>query len=115
MKLCDRNTTGQERGDKVNVRTVDELDLPVSLDRLRELLVDAGAGAAWLFGSYSRGEQRPDSDLDILVEMAEGKTGWDFLGLVVEIEKNLPVPVDVMTKISAHFEEYILPDLIQIL
>ena len=23
---------------------------------------------AWLFGSYSRGEQRPDSDVDILVE-----------------------------------------------
>ena len=23
---------------------------------------------AWLFGSYSRGEERPDSDVDILVE-----------------------------------------------
>jgi len=23
---------------------------------------------AWLFGSYARGEQRPDSDVDILVE-----------------------------------------------
>ena len=23
---------------------------------------------AWLFGSYSRGEQRPDSDVDILVQ-----------------------------------------------
>ena len=24
---------------------------------------------AWLFGSYSRGEQRPDSDVDILVAL----------------------------------------------
>ena len=23
---------------------------------------------AWLFGSYSRGEQRPDSDIDILIK-----------------------------------------------
>ena len=23
---------------------------------------------AWLFGSYSRGEERPDSDVDILIE-----------------------------------------------
>ena len=24
---------------------------------------------AWLFGSYSRGEERPDSDVDILVDL----------------------------------------------
>lgn len=24
---------------------------------------------AWLFGSYSRGEERPDSDVDILVAL----------------------------------------------
>lgn len=28
---------------------------------------------AWLFGSYSRGEERPDSDVDLLVEYDKTK------------------------------------------
>ena len=39
---------------------------------------------AWLFGSYSRGEERPDSDVDILVDLDYNQSidyassGFDF-------------------------------------
>ncbi|MGB2719408.1 MAG: nucleotidyltransferase domain-containing protein [Rhodococcus sp. (in: high G+C Gram-positive bacteria)] len=49
----------------------EELDLPIDLAELRELLDRYGASSAWVFGSYSRGEQHADSDLDLLVEMDE--------------------------------------------
>ena len=35
---------------------------------------------AWLFGSYARGEERPDSDVDILVSLDHSKpVGIEFL------------------------------------
>ena len=36
---------------------------------------------AWLFGSFSRGEERPDSDVDILVALDRSKPiGLKFFG-----------------------------------
>ncbi|MBO7120517.1 MAG: nucleotidyltransferase domain-containing protein [Bacteroidaceae bacterium] len=34
---------------------------------------------AWLFGSYSRGEERPDSDVDILVALDYSQPIGGFL------------------------------------
>ena len=37
---------------------------------------------AWLFGSYSRGEERPDSDVDILVALDYNQSiGLRFFGM----------------------------------
>jgi predicted nucleotidyltransferase len=47
-----------------------------------------------LFGSYARGEQRADSDVDILVEV-DPSIGLDFVTLAERIEKLLGVGVDL--------------------
>lgn len=50
-----------------------------------------------VFGSYSRGEQRPESDVDILVEF-EGPIGMiDFIRLQEYLESVLGVRVDLIT------------------
>lgn len=49
-----------------------------------------------VFGSFARGEERPDSDLDVLVEFMEGATLLDFVGLALYLEERLGLPVDVM-------------------
>ena len=37
---------------------------------------------AWIFGSFSRGEQTPDSDIDILVVLDESQhVGMKFFGM----------------------------------
>jgi predicted nucleotidyltransferase len=52
---------------------------------------------AWVFGSVARGDDRPDSDLDLLVELAPGASVVDCVGLEDDLEAVLGCPVDVIT------------------
>ncbi len=48
-----------------------------------------------LFGSYAKGNPRPDSDIDVLVELVEPR--FDFLaGLQIYLESRLGRPVEVV-------------------
>ena len=52
---------------------------------------------AWLFGSFARGEETPLSDVDILVEYAEG--GISLLkhcAMINDLEELLDRPVDLI-------------------
>jgi predicted nucleotidyltransferase len=49
-----------------------------------------------IFGSYSRGEQRDSSDVDILVKL-ERPIGLRFFELWDELEKLLDMKVDLFT------------------
>lgn len=48
-----------------------------------------------VFGSVARGEDGPDSDLDILVDGLPGMTLFDLGGLQAEMEDLLPCRVDI--------------------
>ena len=54
---------------------------------------------AWLFGSYSRGEERADSDVDILVMLdQEAHVGlFKLSGMHLELQDLLQKPVDLVT------------------
>ena len=49
-----------------------------------------------IFGSYVRGEESEESDVDILVEFAE-PIGWEFIDLVEYLEEILGRKVDLVT------------------
>ena len=54
---------------------------------------------AWLFGSFSRGEQRPDSDIDILITFVPNtKMGLQFFGMIDDLEKLLNRSVDLVVE-----------------
>ena len=54
---------------------------------------------AWLFGSYSRGEERPDSDVDILVALDYSQPiGLRFFGMWEDLEDMLNKDVDLVTE-----------------
>ena len=54
---------------------------------------------AWLFGSYARGEQREDSDIDILVALDHtSPVGLRFFGMWGELERLLGRSVDLVTE-----------------
>ena len=50
-----------------------------------------------VFGSVLWGEDREDSDLDILVDDLPGATFFDVCGLQGELRDLLGIPVDVLT------------------
>ena len=54
---------------------------------------------AWLFGSYSRGEERPDSDVDILVTLdQDAHVGlFKLSGMHLDLQDLLNKPVDLVT------------------
>jgi predicted nucleotidyltransferase len=61
-----------------------------------------GVKRASLFGSSARGEDREDSDIDILVEFEVGKSLLDLAGLKIELEEVLGRRVDLLTFKSLH-------------
>lgn len=67
---------------------------------------------AALFGSVVRGEDRPDSDIDILVEMPEASGLFDFLALQSDLEELFSRPVDLVeyNAIKERLKPYILHD-----
>lgn len=51
-----------------------------------------------VFGSYVRGEQRPDSDLDVLVDFDEVPSLLTFVNLQNHLSDLLGVPVDLVMR-----------------
>ena len=57
-----------------------------------------GAYNLRIFGSLARGEATAQSDIDILVDLEPGRTIFDLGGLLVDLQKLLNCPVDVVTE-----------------
>ena len=51
---------------------------------------------AGIFGSYSRGEERKNSDIDILIEPPKG-IGFGFVRIAIELEDALGKKVDLVS------------------
>jgi hypothetical protein len=68
-----------------------------------------------LFGSYARGDQHPNSDVDILVEV-DPSIGLDFVTLAERIEKMLGVSVDLVSSraVNSRAMEFIQPELVYV-
>ena len=57
-----------------------------------------GAENIRIFGSVATGHNRPDSDVDFLVNLAPGKSLFDLGGLLTELNNLLGCKVDVVTE-----------------
>ncbi|MBS0197793.1 MAG: nucleotidyltransferase family protein [Planctomycetes bacterium] len=81
-------------------------------DKLREFCDRHGVARLSLFGSILRPDFRPDSDVDILVEFASGKTPGmvGFGGMILELSSLLGRTVDLRTPfdLSRHFRPDVL-------
>ncbi|MFN6088885.1 MAG: nucleotidyltransferase family protein [Cyclobacteriaceae bacterium] len=90
------------------------------LDKLREHKADIQkkypVASLALFGSFARGDQSPENDVDLLVEF-NGPIGWEIVDLVEELEKLLNVKkVDLVTKkyVKPHYLPFIEESIIHV-
>src|SRR5687767_11025868 len=67
-------------------------------DLIRTLAKAHGAVSVELFGSAARGEDRPDSDIDVMVELEEGRSLLDLIGLGDDLGAALGRKVDTVSK-----------------
>lgn len=68
-----------------------------------------------IFGSYARGEQRPGSDIDVLVDFAAGHaTLKNFVGLADYLESLFKRKVDLSTRegLDRYIREYVEAEVI---
>jgi predicted nucleotidyltransferase len=78
-------------------------------DNILALAASHGAHNIRLFGSVLRGEATSRSDVDFLVQMDDGRTLLDLIGLSQDLEELLHCKVDVVTDrgISPYLKERI--------
>jgi len=80
----------------------DNLSLTEIIDILRQhkaqLQSRYGIVRLAVFGSRARYEQRPDSDIDILVQLGNKKLGLHYFSLVRDIDALFPIKTDVVSQ-----------------
>jgi len=82
----------------------------------RQIRKEYKAEIIGLFGSYVRGEQKAESDVDILVRFLQGATLFDFVGLADFLEERLSLEVDIVSEraLRPELREQILKDVVSV-
>ncbi len=70
------------------------------LTRLRDYFRGQPVSEAWLFGSRSRGDNREDSDFDILVNFDNNVGLMKYASMVSDLEEMLKRGVDLVSETS---------------
>ena len=83
-----------------------------SLELLREIRSEIlavvarhGASNVRIYGSVARGEAGPDSDIDLLVDMGDGRSLMDLAGLHLELEDLIGFHVEIGTDVRPRLRE----------
>ena len=70
-------------------------------DKLQNYFAGQPVKKAWVFGSFSRGEEKEDSDIDIIVVLDETQTvGLKFFAMLFDLKELLGREVDLVTEDS---------------
>lgn len=85
-------------GELVATRIRTKEDVLDALLQNRPTIQRLGVRRLGLFGSFARGEQRKDSDIDLIVEFEPGKKTFDnFIGLSLFLEELLEHRIELVT------------------
>ena len=78
----------------------------------KDIFSQYGVKKAAVFGSYARGDNKDDSDIDILVQLGKSMSLFDFVGLKLDLEDKLGTKVDLVQykTIKPSIKDYILKD-----
>ncbi|HEX7344152.1 MAG TPA: nucleotidyltransferase family protein [bacterium] len=71
-------------------------DIEMVKEKILPILREYGAQRAALFGSFIRGQVRKKSDIDILVQLDEKVSLFEFVRLKLKLEETLNRKVDLV-------------------
>ncbi|MCL2689450.1 MAG: nucleotidyltransferase domain-containing protein [Chitinispirillia bacterium] len=94
------------------IYTIDEIK-----KRFEEITKKYVIDEAYLFGSYARGDAKPESDVDFYLKVDNLKSGWDLGGIWADTEKAMDKKIDVVTTtaiMEKEFEQRMKKDLVKI-
>ncbi len=84
----------------------DDESLAVWAPRVADRIVErSGASRVVLYGSVARGDDGPDSDIDLLVVMPIVGRRHDAVVRVLNELRDFPVPIDITVVDPAHLDE----------
>jgi predicted nucleotidyltransferase len=85
---------------------------PGERDDISRIASAHGARNVRVFGSVSRGEASDSGDLDLLVDMSEGRSLLDLVALGDDLREALGIDVDVVTEksLSPYLRDRILTE-----
>jgi predicted nucleotidyltransferase len=87
--------------------------LEVPAERIAEICQRYGIQELAIIGSAARGDLRPDSDLDVIVEfLPDVIHGWEYFRIERELAEAFGRPVDLSTKkwLKPRVRERVLPE-----
>jgi len=71
-----------------------------TIEKLKPIIIKIlkkhGVKRAGIFGSYARGEQKKNSDIDLLADIPKNVNLFDFVGIKLELEDALGKKVDLV-------------------
>lgn len=75
------------------------------IEKLRQMkpaLEKYGVKRLRLFGSVARGDDRPDSDVDLLIDFQDGVTFFEIMDVQESLEKQTGRKIDIVTPGGLH-------------
>ncbi len=97
------------------MRSIEEIKLLLA-EHKEEMRHRYGVKEIGIFGSFVRGEERPGSDVDILVDFEKPVGFFTFLRLEEYLGKVLGLPVDLVTRdaLKPHIGRHVLEEVIPV-
>lgn len=86
----------EQKADRKLLKNKIEKSINKIKPKIIEILKKNHVTKAGIFGSYSRGEQKKSSDIDIIIEPPKG-IGFRFFRISTELENKLGKKVDLIT------------------
>ena len=85
-------------------------------DDIRRIAAKHGAYNVRVFGSVVRGEARPESDIDLLIEKGPTTSSWFPAGLVLDLEELLGRRVEIVTEkaLNPYLRERVLGEAVSL-
>ncbi len=72
-------------------------------EQILRVCAEHGARNVRVFGSFARGEAGPDSDVDLLIDVASEHSAWFPGGLLMDLQDLLGRKVDIVEPDALHW------------